>query len=295
VTSVDRTAYPRFPRVVSGRELAETFTPSDSEVDWARGRTQDAGHLLALVVWLKSYQRLGYFPKLAAIPDDAERPETWPVFEALLPHAQVALADDSDGIDQLAGYLGYRGSYASALELERRFRDALERSSLGPGHRRTLAARVHFAYWTGRAGDAATARDQDAALLPVCERVFGPEHPQTLAARTNLARWTGEAGDAAGARDQSVALLSVCERVFGPEHPQTLAVRIGLARWTGEAGDAAAARDQFVALLPVCGRALGPEHLWALGIRTEQARWTGRAGDAAGARDQGDRDSTGEF
>ena len=154
----------------------------------------------------------------AAIPDDAERPETWPVFEALLPHAQVALADDSDGIDQLAGYLGYRGSYASALELERRFRDALE--PLGPGHPRGLAACVHFAYWTGRAGDAATARDQDAALLPVCERVFGPEHSETLAARTNLARWTGEAGDAAGARDQSVALLSVCERVFGPEHPR---------------------------------------------------------------------------
>ena len=34
--------------------------PSDGEVHWARGRTQDAGHLLALVVWLKSYQRLGY-------------------------------------------------------------------------------------------------------------------------------------------------------------------------------------------------------------------------------------------
>jgi hypothetical protein len=68
VTSVDRTAYPRFPRVVSGRELAEAFTPSDGEVDWARGRTQDAGHLLGLVVWLKSYQQLGYFPKLAEVP-----------------------------------------------------------------------------------------------------------------------------------------------------------------------------------------------------------------------------------
>jgi Domain of unknown function (DUF4158) len=68
VTSVDRTAYPQFPRVVSGRELAEAFTPSDGEVDWARGRTKDAGHLLALVVWLKSYQRLGYFPKLAEVP-----------------------------------------------------------------------------------------------------------------------------------------------------------------------------------------------------------------------------------
>ena len=69
MTSVDRTAYPRFPLVVSGRELAEAFTPSDGEVGWARGRTQDVQHLLALLVWLKSYQRLGYFPKLAEVPE----------------------------------------------------------------------------------------------------------------------------------------------------------------------------------------------------------------------------------
>ena len=41
---------------------------------------------------------------------------------------------------------------------------------------------------------AARARDQYAALLPVCERVLGPEHPLTLAARANLAAWTGQAG-----------------------------------------------------------------------------------------------------
>src|SRR6516165_1940349 len=79
-------------------------------------------------------------------------------------------------------------------------------------------------------GDAAAARDQFAALLPVRERVQGPEHPDTLAARNQLARWTGEAGDAAGARDQYAALLPVRERVLGPEHPDTLAARNQLAR-----------------------------------------------------------------
>ncbi|MGP3937439.1 DUF4158 domain-containing protein [Nonomuraea sp. KM88] len=68
MTSVDRTAYPRFGRVVSGRELAEAFTPTDAEVEWARTKTQDQQHLLALVVWLKSYQRLGYFPKVEHVP-----------------------------------------------------------------------------------------------------------------------------------------------------------------------------------------------------------------------------------
>jgi hypothetical protein len=63
VTSVDRTAYPCFGRVVSGRELAESFTPTGDEAEWARAATQDDRRLLALVVWLKSYQRLGYFPE----------------------------------------------------------------------------------------------------------------------------------------------------------------------------------------------------------------------------------------
>ncbi|MEU4704535.1 Tn3 family transposase [Nonomuraea dietziae] len=63
-----RTAYPRFARVVSARELAADFTPTDAEVGWARGHTQDEHHLLMLVVWLKSYQRLGYFPKIAEVP-----------------------------------------------------------------------------------------------------------------------------------------------------------------------------------------------------------------------------------
>jgi hypothetical protein len=58
VTSVDRTAYPRFGRVVSGRELADSFTPTDAEAEWVRARTQDQPPLLALTVLLKSYQRL---------------------------------------------------------------------------------------------------------------------------------------------------------------------------------------------------------------------------------------------
>jgi hypothetical protein len=40
---------------------------------WARTHTQSDLHLLALVVWLKCYQRLGYFPPAAAIPGVGDR------------------------------------------------------------------------------------------------------------------------------------------------------------------------------------------------------------------------------
>ena len=61
-------------------------------------------------------------------------------------------------------------------------------------HLGALAAQSELAYSTGQAGDAAGARDQFAALLPVAERALGPEHPDTLAARASLAYWTGQGG-----------------------------------------------------------------------------------------------------
>jgi hypothetical protein len=68
----------------------------------------------------------------------------------------------------------------------------------GPEHPGALIVRAFLSYWTGKAGDAAGARDQFAALLPIRERVLGPEHLETLIARSNLANWTGKA-DAADA------------------------------------------------------------------------------------------------
>ena len=73
----------------------------------------------------------------------------------------------------------------------------------GPEHPETLAVWKELAYWTGEAGDAAAARDELAALVPVCERVLGPEHPDTLTCRHHLANFTGYAGDAAAAGTSS--------------------------------------------------------------------------------------------
>ena len=219
-----------------------------------------------------------------AIPGDTHPPETWPIFAALLPHVQAALANGSAGMARIADYLGWSGSYAAARDLQRRILDARERV-LGPEQPDTLAARAYLATLTGRAGDPAAARDQYAALLPMRERVLGPEHSDTVATQYHLARWTGEAGEVAAARDLFAAMLPVRERTLGPEHPYTLAAQHNLARWTGEAGEVAAARDLLAALLPVRERTLGPEHPDTLWTRAHLARWTGEAGEVAAARD----------
>ena len=223
----------------------------------------------------------------AAIPADTALPAAWPACAALLPHAQAVLDLISGGMFRIAQYLGFSGNYPAARDLFQLIADArTEDDGYGAEHPDTLDARHELARLTGEAGDAAAARDQSAALLPVEERVFGPEHLDTLIVGANLAHWTGQAGDAAAARDQFAALLPVFERVLGPEDRETLAIRHDLARWTGEAGDAAAARDQTAALLPVFDRVRGPEHPFTLNTRHNLAYWTGRAGDAAAARDQ---------
>ena len=221
----------------------------------------------------------------AAVPVDPAVLAAWPVCAMLLPHARATLHLTSVGIWRIAQYLVSSGSYPAARDLVQLIVDAhSDDNAYGPEHPDTLAARNILAQATLEAGDAAAARDQCTALVPVMERVLGPEHPDTLAARNNLAQATLEAGDAAAARDQCTALVLVMERVRGPEHPDTLAARNNLAQATLEAGDAAAARDQYTALAPVMERVLGPEHPDTLAARNNLAQATGEAGDAAAAR-----------
>ena len=68
MTSIERTAYPRFKRLLSARELHVFYSPTADEVAWARGFAGSDEHLLAMVVLLKCFGRLGYFPPLQTVP-----------------------------------------------------------------------------------------------------------------------------------------------------------------------------------------------------------------------------------
>jgi hypothetical protein len=131
-----------------------------------------------------------------AVPADPKLPAAWPAYALLLPHARAVLDLTSDSMWKIAQYLGYSGGYPAARDLFRLIADArAQNDSYGPEHPDTLAARRELAHWTGAAGDAAGARDQLAALLPLHERVLGPEHPDTLTTRASLAGRTERGGD----------------------------------------------------------------------------------------------------
>ena len=69
MTSIERTAYPRFKRLITARELHLFFSPGHEESEWAARQTNSGEHQLALLLMLKSYQRMGCFPKREEIPE----------------------------------------------------------------------------------------------------------------------------------------------------------------------------------------------------------------------------------
>ncbi|NER26457.1 MAG: DUF4158 domain-containing protein [Symploca sp. SIO1C4] len=62
MTSIERTAYPRFKQYPEPSELAELYTPTEAELKLIKTRTKSHEGRLRLMVMLKTFQRLGYFP-----------------------------------------------------------------------------------------------------------------------------------------------------------------------------------------------------------------------------------------
>ena len=231
----------------------------------------------------RSYQKYAALLIQMAMPDDPKLPESWPEFGSLLPHAQAVMRADNPSLPRLAAYLGVSGSFVAAQELLQEIVQGP--AHRGPEHRDTLTNRANLAEWTGKAGDAAGARDQLIELVPVEMRVFGPEHPETLASRGNLAQWTGMAGDPVRALDMYAELAPIFERVLGSDNPHTLTTHANQAYWTGEAGNPVRARGMYAEILSVRERLQGPEHPDTLSAGINLAEWTGRAGDPVRARD----------
>ena len=68
MTILERTAYPTFKISLTPKELAQQYTPTASEVAFAQAQTRSKSGQLSILMMLKAFQRLGYFPALTDIP-----------------------------------------------------------------------------------------------------------------------------------------------------------------------------------------------------------------------------------
>lgn len=69
MTARERTAYPRFNPLIAERDLDDLYTPSEDDLQFlTRATTQEPVLRLNVMLLLKTFQSLGYFPDLDSIP-----------------------------------------------------------------------------------------------------------------------------------------------------------------------------------------------------------------------------------
>lgn len=68
MTAIERTAYPRFTRAPSVKELRDIYTPTPGDVAFVATKARGPSQKFALMILLKVYQRLHYFPEPQTIP-----------------------------------------------------------------------------------------------------------------------------------------------------------------------------------------------------------------------------------
>jgi TnpA family transposase len=79
MASIERTAYPRYQRVLTSADLRLHYTLTEDEHAWLLATTRGSSRLLGCAVLLKAVQHLGYFPALDALP------------QAIVQHLRAAL------------------------------------------------------------------------------------------------------------------------------------------------------------------------------------------------------------
>jgi len=121
MTAIERTAYPRFTRAPSVKELREIYTPTPTDAVFVGTHARGPAQKLALMVLLKVYQRLDYFPDPQTIP------------AAVISHIRAVMKYPGDLVPDIAPATLYR--YYAAI------REHLEVQHEGK-HLRHIAARA---------------------------------------------------------------------------------------------------------------------------------------------------------
>ncbi|QDI92553.1 DUF4158 domain-containing protein [Salicibibacter halophilus] len=67
--SIQDTTYPRIKSTLTEKELDEIYTPQRKEIAWAESKSKGSLQQVALLVLMKSVQKLGIFKSVDEIPE----------------------------------------------------------------------------------------------------------------------------------------------------------------------------------------------------------------------------------
>lgn len=119
MASIERTAYPRFPRLLKTLDLQRLFSPAPEELEWANGFARQAERRLALMVQLKCFQYLHFFCAIEQIPPEIVQHVSAcmglaPQMEVTYPQAHRSLYRHHEAVRKLLGVRPFRGATAHA-------------------------------------------------------------------------------------------------------------------------------------------------------------------------------------
>jgi tetratricopeptide (TPR) repeat protein len=214
---------------------------------------------------------------LAAFPDRAEDPNTWPAVIRLLAHALTitnhpapAMIDPRATVQLLhrvTDYLWGRSEYIQARPLAERALEISE-AGLGPEHRDTATSLHNLARILRAQGDFGGARTLNERALAIRSTHLGPDHPDTATSLHNLAIVLRDQGDFDGARVLHERGLAIREACLRSDHPDIAWSLNNLAAVVRAQGDLDGARTLHERALAIREASLGPEHpdtAWSLG------------------------------
>ena len=225
----------------------------------------------------------------SAAPGDVNTMATWPLWQALIPHAQAlatrppaSIGSDTAEVllnllDGSTSYLQWSGRIGAFLDLATRTQ-ALSVALLGADHQATLNATHELAVAHRVDGHSPEAIAISKQLLADRERLLGPGHRNTLRTRANLAASYRQAGRNDEAIPMEKQVLADRERLLGPDHRETLSARLNLAHsyWAaGRTGEAIPLEEQ---VLTYSERLFGLDHPDTLTARANLAVSYGGAG-----------------
>lgn len=119
MASIERTAYPQFPRLLTTLDLQRFFSPAAEELAWVDKPARGVAQRLALMVQLKSFQYLHHFVAVDQIPPEvvehiAACMGLPPRREITYPAAHRSLYRHNEAVRELLGVRPFTGPRARA-------------------------------------------------------------------------------------------------------------------------------------------------------------------------------------
>ncbi|WP_250285262.1 FxSxx-COOH system tetratricopeptide repeat protein, partial [Frankia sp. CiP1_Cm_nod2] len=201
----------------------------------------------------------------AGHPPHRNRPDSWPRYARIHPHAVATGLVEDDHPDsrsmiiRLVRYLRARGDYPGSHSLGL---DAHTRwsSTLGDDHLHTIAALGSLARTVRAQGNYAEALIMFNDVLIRRRRILGKDDQDTITAARNIAFTVRMQGHYDEARTRFENVLTQSRHILGKDHPHTITAIHELAFTVRVQGDYAEARSMFEDVLARRRRILGDDH-----------------------------------